>query len=129
MLAVALLVLGGCDEYSYAIYGSVSVGYGTGYVYLSNSGWSTETTATSLTVSAVVTVEGDAYVENGQWVVIDAPFGTSPILSNPYSPTTLVTFPTTGVYQMEYRVYWYLDGYHYSSSAPVQFVVYPVAPG
>lgn len=128
LLATAvLLALSGCDEYPAS--GEITIGFGTGFVYYQSSGWSTETYSTSLTVTAYVQPHGDAQVESGMWVVIDTPPGASPILSNPFSPTTLITFPTSGIYQLEYRVDWRLDTDHYSSAAPVEFIVYPTAAG
>ena len=127
LVAVALLALTGCDDA--VIYGDISIGFGTGYVYYQSTGWYTETTVTSLMATAYVEEKGDAQIQKGEWAVVDAPFGVSPILSNPFSPTTLISFPTSGVYQLEYRVDWLLDGDAYRTVAPVEFVVYPTGAG
>jgi hypothetical protein len=127
LVAVALLALTGCDDA--VIYGDISIGFGTGYVYYQSTGWYTETTVTSLTATAFIEQKGDAQIQKGEWAVVGAPLGVSPILSNPFSSTTLITFPTPGVYRFEYRVDWWHDGELYRTVAPVEFVVYPTGLG
>jgi hypothetical protein len=125
-IAALALILAGCD---YAVYGEISVGFGAGSIQYRSTGWYAETTSTSLTVTAVVQEHGDARVVAGEWKLVEAPPGISPVLSNPFSPTTLITFPASGVYQFEYHVTWTHDGGTYHSVAPVQIVVYPSAAG
>lgn len=99
--AVAAMALAGCHEYGYE--GSVTVTFGTGYVYYQSSGWYYEATTTNLVVTAQLTEYDDAEVEDVWWTPVAWP-GTPPALSNPYATTTTMTFSSSGSYFFDFHV-------------------------